>query len=41
MRNVIRAVLGITTAVLAVLGGFGAGESHRPADPDVNSVSTH
>ncbi|MEU0479303.1 hypothetical protein ABZ260_08995 [Streptosporangium sp. NPDC006013] len=41
MRNAIRALLGITTAVLAVFGSFGAGEGHRPADSGVSSVSAH
>lgn len=41
MRNAIRAILGITTAVLAVFGSLGAGEGHPPATPEVGTVSAH
>ncbi|MGC5013617.1 hypothetical protein ACLQ2R_22890 [Streptosporangium sp. DT93] len=41
MRNAIRAVLGLTVAVLAVFGSLGAGESGQPAPADASSVSAH
>ena len=40
MRNAIRAILGLTMAVLAVWGSVGAGESPKPVDSAVSSVST-
>ncbi|MEU4536121.1 hypothetical protein AB0G15_14775 [Streptosporangium sp. NPDC023825] len=40
MRNAIRAVLGLTMAVLAVWGSVGAGEGGKPVDSTVSSVST-
>ncbi|MER5649948.1 hypothetical protein [Streptosporangium sp. NPDC002524] len=39
MRNAIRAILGLTMAVLAVFGSLGAGESQRPVDSAGGSVS--
>ncbi|MEU4829660.1 hypothetical protein [Streptosporangium sp. NPDC023615] len=41
MRNAIRAVLGLTMAVLAVFGSLGAGENRQPAHSDVSSISAH
>ncbi|MET8332405.1 hypothetical protein ABZV14_08370 [Streptosporangium canum] len=41
MRNAIRAVIGLTVAVLAVLGSMGAGDAHhRPAQTGVSSESS-
>ncbi|MER6828340.1 hypothetical protein ABT352_20335 [Streptosporangium sp. NPDC000563] len=40
MRNAIRAVLGLTVAVLAVFGSLGMGEGQKTTDSAVSSVST-
>lgn len=40
MRNVIRAVLGLTMAVLAVLGSLGPNDDRRPAEVGVSSESS-
>ncbi|WP_329425874.1 hypothetical protein OG339_36920 [Streptosporangium sp. NBC_01495] len=40
MRNAIRALLGLTMAVLALFGSLGTGESRKPVDSAVSSVST-
>lgn len=40
MRNAIRAVLGLTMAVLAVLGSLGHNDDPRPAKVEVSSGSS-
>jgi hypothetical protein len=38
MRNAIRAILGLTMAVLALWGSLSAGENPKPVDSAVSSV---